>query len=71
MEMTQTKACATPALAAITLAIFALAFATVPYALAAASGSGYPIELMRAHTDYKVADPAPALLAGVGVHGDR
>jgi hypothetical protein len=72
MEITETKMCATAALAAVGfIAILALSFATVPQVLAASAGSNYPIELIRAHTDFKVVDPAPALSIGVGVHGDR
>jgi len=39
-------------------------------ATSASSGSSYPIEVMRAHTQYKVTDPVLTQI-GLGVRGDR
>ncbi len=54
----------------LVVCILAASFAIVPFALAASSGSDYPMEIIRAHTAYNVADPATAFV-GIGVHGDR
>jgi hypothetical protein len=52
------------------VAVLALAFAVVPLAIAASSGSSYPMEVIRAHTVYKVIDPASPTVLGLGVHGN-
>jgi hypothetical protein len=52
-----------------------VSLAAAPLALASSqsspSGGSYPIELMRAHTNYMFVDPAPVIQVGLGVHGDK
>ncbi len=71
MEMKGSKVNASVALAGLAFAaVFAVSFAIAPLAIAAPSGSSYPIEIMRVNTAYTVADPAPAVQVGLGVHGN-
>lgn len=72
MEMTKPIS-TTPVVSSVfaIAAIFALSFAIAPLALAASSGSDYPMEIIRAHTVYQVADPAALVLVGLGVQGQR
>ncbi len=58
-------------IALVVAAIFAVSIAIVPVGVAATSGSAYPMEIIRAHTVYKVTDPAGMVLTGLGVHGNR
>ncbi len=72
MEMTRSNLNASVALAGIVLAaVFVVSFATVPIAIAASSGSDYQMEIIRAHTAYKVVDPIAAVQVGLGVRGGR
>ena len=57
-------------IALIFIAIFIVSFAVVPLAIAASSGLDYPMEIIRAHTVYKVADPT-TVSVGIGVRGER
>jgi hypothetical protein len=57
-------------IAILTVAIFVVSFAIAPLAFAASSGSAYPMEIIRAHTVYKVSDPT-TVSVGLGIHGDR
>ncbi len=71
MEMTKPMPTAPVVLSALVIvATFVVSFAVVPLAIAASSGSAYPIEIIRAHTVYKVADPTTGSV-GLGVHGNR
>lgn len=72
--MQMTEQMSTPRVAPIALAIitiFAISFAITPLAIAASGGSDYPIEVIRAHTAYVVADPAALVTVGLGVQGNR
>ncbi len=59
------------------IAIFVVSMAIIPLAVAhitpwpVSSGSGYPIEIIRAHTVYKTVDPATPTVVGLGVKGNR
>jgi H+/gluconate symporter-like permease len=71
MEMKGPKLARSSAIVGIVfVAIFVVSFAAVPLAAAVFSGSDYPMEIIRAHTAYRVVDPATAFV-GLGVHGDR
>ncbi len=71
MQMTRLKSAAhVVPTALVTVAFLAISFAIVPLTIAAFSGSSYPMEVIRAHTVYKVADPA-TVSVGFGVHGNR
>ncbi len=72
MQMKEQTGIASVACAGLAfLTIFAITFVAVPLAMAASSGSSYPIEIMRAHTVYKAVDPATPVVIGLGVKGDR
>jgi maltodextrin utilization protein YvdJ len=71
MQMTKLKPTEPVLLTALVIiAVFVVSFAVAPLAVAASSGSAYPMEIIRAHTVYKVADPT-TISVGLGVHGER
>jgi hypothetical protein len=71
MQMTKLGSAASmiPTMTVI-VAVVAVSFALVPLAIAASSGSNYPMEIIRAHTLYQVVDPSTTS-TGLGVHGNR
>jgi len=72
VEMTRLKLHASLALAAAAfIAIFVVSFAVTPLAIARSAGSDYPMEIIRAHTVYQVADPVIPVQVGLGVQGNR
>ena len=80
MQMKEQTVIAPAAYAALAfVAIFVVSLESVPLAMGkvvpnpfpVSSGSGYPIEIIRAHTVYKTIDPATPVVIGLGVKGNR
>jgi hypothetical protein len=75
MDMKETKVPAIVTLASVGfLVALAVTFVATPSSMASSPSqpsTSYPIEIMRAHANYIVADPAPSAQVGLGVRGDR